>query len=106
MKLEMKLSFRMLICGIAVFGAAAVFAADCTTGQSEIELLDAALTPQTAGQCFEEAKGETGLDHYEVRTWHSWHRHITLSMMAHAWLASIRRDQKPKRGLWTKTWPN
>jgi SRSO17 transposase len=60
----------------------------------------------TVEQCFEEAKGETGLDHYEVRTWHSWHRHITLSMMAHAWLASIRRDQEPKRGLWTKTWPN
>ena len=42
----------------------------------------------TSEQCFEEAKGETGLDHHEVRTWHSWHRHITLSMMAHAWLAA------------------
>lgn len=39
----------------------------------------------------EEAKGETGLDEYEVRYWHSWHRHITLSMMAHAWLASTRQ---------------
>jgi SRSO17 transposase len=39
----------------------------------------------------EEAKGETGLDEYEVRYWHSWHRHVTLSMMAHAWLASIRQ---------------
>src|ERR1051326_3930882 len=45
----------------------------------------------TVEQCFEEAKGETGLDHYEVRYWHSWHRHIPLSMMAHAWLTSIRR---------------
>ncbi len=44
-------------------------------------------------QCFEEAKGETGLDHYEVRSWHSWHRHITLSMLAHAWLTSIRRRE-------------
>jgi SRSO17 transposase len=60
----------------------------------------------TIEQCIEEAKGETGLDQYEVRSWHSWHRHITLSMMAHAWLASIRRDPQPKRGLWTKTWPN
>jgi SRSO17 transposase len=41
-------------------------------------------------QCFEEAKGEAGLDEYEVRRWHSWHRHITLTMMAHAWLA-VRR---------------
>ena len=38
----------------------------------------------------EEGKGEAGLDEFEVRHWHSWHRHITLSMMAHAWLASIR----------------
>lgn len=41
-------------------------------------------------QCFEEAKGETGLDHYEVRYYHSWYRHITLSMMAQAWLAVMR----------------
>ena len=39
----------------------------------------------------EEGKGEVGLDEYEVRYWHSWHRHVTLSMMAHAWLASIRQ---------------
>jgi len=44
-------------------------------------------------QCFEEAKGEAGLDHYEVRYWQSWYRHITLSMMAHAWLTSIRRQE-------------
>ncbi len=44
----------------------------------------------TVEQCFEEAKGETGLDEYEVRTWRSWHRHITLSMMAHAFLAWTR----------------
>jgi len=41
-------------------------------------------------QVIEEGKGETGLDEYEVRYWHSWHRHITLAMMAHAWLVSIR----------------
>jgi SRSO17 transposase len=49
----------------------------------------------------EEGKGETGLDEYEVRYWHSWHRHITLSMMAHAWLASIRPrvGEKPGPGI-------
>jgi SRSO17 transposase len=41
-------------------------------------------------QCFEEAKGETGLDQYEVRGWPSWQRHITLSMLAHGFLASRR----------------
>lgn len=49
-------------------------------------------------QCFEEAKGETGLDHYEVRYFHSWYRHITLSMMAHAWL-TVTRAQAHEREL-------
>ena len=44
----------------------------------------------------EEGKGEAGLDEYEVRYWHSWHRHITLSMMAHAWLASMRQLEGEK----------
>ena len=44
----------------------------------------------------EEGKGQAGLDEYEVRYWQSWHRHITLSMMAHAWLASIRQTAGEK----------
>jgi SRSO17 transposase len=51
----------------------------------------------TVEQCIEEAKGETGLDEYEVRFWHSWYRHITLSMMAHAWLASIGLLERGKK---------
>lgn len=39
---------------------------------------------------FEEAKGEVGLDEYEVRSWHGWYRHITLALMAHAVLAAMR----------------
>ena len=39
----------------------------------------------------EEGKGEAGLDEYEVRYWHSWYRHITLSLLAHAFLASMRQ---------------
>jgi SRSO17 transposase len=41
--------------------------------------------------CFEEAKGETGLDEDEVRAWTGWHRHITLSMLAHAYLTIVRQ---------------
>jgi SRSO17 transposase len=41
-------------------------------------------------EAFEEAKGEVGLDHYEVRSWVGWYRHITLAMFAHAFLAAIR----------------
>jgi SRSO17 transposase len=39
---------------------------------------------------FEEAKGEVGLDHYEVRSWAGWHRHITLACLAHTLLAVVR----------------
>jgi SRSO17 transposase len=34
--------------------------------------------------CFEQAKGEVGLDGYELRKWDAWSRHITLSLLAHA----------------------
>jgi SRSO17 transposase len=40
--------------------------------------------------CFETAKQETGLDNYEVRSWHGWYRHVTLSMAALALLTVIR----------------
>jgi SRSO17 transposase len=41
-------------------------------------------------ECFERAKGDCGLDEYEVRSWVGWHRHITLSMFAMAMLSVIR----------------
>jgi SRSO17 transposase len=40
--------------------------------------------------CFEQAKGETGLDDYEARRYNAWYAHITLAMLAHALLAVIR----------------
>jgi SRSO17 transposase len=39
---------------------------------------------------FQQAKGETGLDHYEVRRYPAWYRHVTLSMLAQAFLAVMR----------------
>ncbi len=38
------------------------------------------------------------LDEYEVRYQHSWHRHITRSMMPHVWLAAIHSQAAAKRG--------
>lgn len=46
---------------------------------------------------FEAAKGECGLDHYEVRRWQGWYRHITLSLLAHAVLAALRVREKKAR---------
>jgi len=39
---------------------------------------------------FQQAKGEVGLDHYQVRRWPGWYRHITLALLAHAFLAVTR----------------
>jgi SRSO17 transposase len=58
-------------------------------------------------QCFAEAKGEVGMDHYEVRRWDAWHRHVTLCLLAHAFLVVVRiaaRDEEEagrggKRGI-------
>jgi SRSO17 transposase len=44
----------------------------------------------TIEESFEAAKGEVGLDHYEVRHYHGWYRHITLAMVALAYLAVVR----------------
>jgi SRSO17 transposase len=49
-------------------------------------------------ECFAEAKGEVGLDHYEVRKWDSWHRHITLCLLAHAFLAVVRSCAQREEG--------
>jgi SRSO17 transposase len=55
------------------------------------DLVRVAGTRWTIEVCFEAAKGEVGLDQYEVRSWTGWHRHITLAMLAHAYLTVVRR---------------
>jgi len=45
---------------------------------------------------FEAAKGECGLDHYEVRKYHAWYRHVTLALLAHAALAALRGQEQKK----------
>jgi SRSO17 transposase len=47
-------------------------------------------------ECFQQAKGEAGLDHYQVRSWRAWYAHITLSMLALAWLAASRAQARKK----------
>ena len=50
---------------------------------------------------FETAKNELGLDHNETRSWHGWHRHVSLVMLAFAMMAAIRHKANqappPKR---------
>ena len=54
------------------------------------QLARVAGTRYTVEQVIKEAKSEVGFDRYEVRSWHSWYRHITLSMLAQVWLADQR----------------
>ena len=50
---------------------------------------------------FETTKNELGLDHNETRSWHGWHRHVSLVMLAFAMMAAIRHHANhatpPKR---------
>ncbi len=67
------------------------------------ELSRVAGTRWAIEECFEEAKGQVGLDQYEVRKWDGWYRHITLAMLAHAYLAvikyqSISQDGSEEKG--------
>jgi hypothetical protein len=48
-------------------------------------------------ECFQAAKSQVGLDHYQVRHWTSWHRHITLAMLALAFLTALAADAAPER---------
>jgi len=61
-------------------------------------------------ECFEAAKQEVGLADYEVRSWRGWHRHVTLAMLALAFLAGLRamlnpakRGGEPSTGPWCRS---
>src|SRR5258708_18650238 len=56
------------------------------------EMVEAFGARWTVEQCFEEAKGEVGLDEYEVRSWHGWYRHVTPSMLALVFLTALRAN--------------
>ena len=75
----------------------------CVEGTPLEKLAKVAGTRSRVEIGFEEAKGEVGLAHYEVRCWHGWYRHITLSLFAHAFLAAIRSaglevHRRPEKG--------
>lgn len=61
---------------------------------------------------FETAKNELGLDHNETRSWHGWHRHVSLVMLAFAMMAIIRHranratPQKTNPGKVLRPWPH
>lgn len=60
------------------------------TRTSMTELIRVAGIRWTIEETFQTSKGQTGLDHYQVRQYTGWYRHITLSMLAHAFLTITR----------------
>lgn len=86
----------------------ATYACFAPEGTSLETLVKVAGHRWTIESCFEEAKGEVGLDEYEVRSWTGWYRHVTLSCLAHAFLAVMRSqasDEQPspeKGGPWSQ----
>jgi SRSO17 transposase len=61
----------------------------------------------TIEECFERAKDDLGLDHCEARSWHGWHRHMTLVMVAAAFLAKLGADlRRAAHGKANETSPN
>ena len=57
------------------------------------ELIRVAGTRWAIEECFQTAKNEAGLDHYQVRTFRAWYAHITLAQLAAGWLAVTRAHE-------------
>lgn len=79
------------------------FHSDAVAREEVVRTADAR---RTIEGCFRAAKAECGLDHYQVRRWEGWYRHVTLAMLAHAFLvvtatgmaAGAARRAAPARG--------
>ncbi|RWM43068.1 MAG: IS701 family transposase [Mesorhizobium sp.] len=69
-------------------------------GSSLAELAAVAGLRWAVEECFERAKDDLGLDHCEARSWHGWHRHMSLCMAALAFLSKLSADLR--RGAWSK----
>jgi SRSO17 transposase len=71
-------------------------------GTTEEELVRVCDARWQVEECFAQAKGEVGMDQYEVRTWTAWHRYMTLCLLAHAFLVILRvtahRDGDREKG--------
>ena len=70
--------------------ACAYFTTWCPAGTAIETLVKVEGQRWTIEDSFETAKNELGLDHNESRSWHGWHRHVSLVMLAFAMMATIR----------------
>lgn len=71
-------------------GDLAFFSTWCPVGTSMEKLVAVEGHRWAIEDSFETAKNEFGLDHNETRSWHGWHRHVSLVMLAFAMVTVIR----------------
>jgi SRSO17 transposase len=71
-------------------GECAYFTTWCPAGTTTETLATVEGQRWAIEDAFETAKNELGLDHNETRSWHGWHRHVSLAMLAFAMLATIQ----------------
>jgi SRSO17 transposase len=71
-------------------GALAFFSTWCPAGTGIATLVAVEGRRWAIEDAFETAKNELGLDHNETRSWHGWHRHVSLVMLAFAMMAAVR----------------
>jgi SRSO17 transposase len=77
-------------------GDLAYFTTWCPAGTSIETLVSVEGHRWAIEDSFETAKNEFGLDHNETRSWHGWHRHVSLVMLAFAMMAAIQhRANRP-----------
>jgi SRSO17 transposase len=81
-------------CGAADPGEHRYFLAFGPDGTTAEELVRVCTARWQVEECLAEAKGEVGLDQDEVRKWAAWHRHATLCLLAHAYLAVTRQTAR------------
>jgi len=86
-------------------GALAFFSTWCPAGTPITTLVAVEGHRWSIKDSFETAKNELGLDHNETRSWHGWHRHVSLVMLAFAMMASIRHKANATIGTPKKTLP-
>ena len=72
-------------------GALAFFSTWCPAGTGIATLVKVEGHRWAIEDGFETAKNELGLDHNETRSWHGWHRHVSLVMLALAMMAAVRQ---------------
>ena len=85
-------------------GELAFLTCHAPAGTTLAQLVQVAGARWAVEECFQAAKNETGLDHYQVRRYDAWYRHANLSMLALAFLA-VTAAQRGHQRLWT-TFPD